>query len=173
MSRNYAPELCYLDGSITRDVVLEVKSGVIVGIHQDERDRQSEYVSGLLLPGLANAHSHAFQRALRGATQRRGVGDDDFWSWREGMYKIALGIDPEALGAISRMAFLDMVEAGFTTVGEFHYLHHQPDGTPYDDPSELALRVIAAARDVGIRIALLRVVYARSGHRKPLDRRQT
>jgi formimidoylglutamate deiminase len=117
------------------------------------------------LPGFVNAHSHAFQRVLRGRTELRAKGHeaDDFWSWRERMYQAATALDPEQLYVVSRQAFVEMALAGVTTVGEFHYLQHQPDGTPYDDESVLAKAVIQAARDVGLRIVLLRVAYARAG----------
>lgn len=119
----------------------------------------------VLFPGFVNAHSHAFQRALRGHVQHRapGAGADSFWTWREAMYGLADTLDPDAVERISTLAFREMVAAGFTTVGEFHYLHHQPDGTPYDDPDELALRVAAAAGTAGIRLVLLYVAYARAG----------
>jgi formimidoylglutamate deiminase len=122
-----------------------------------------------IVPGLVNAHSHAFQRAIRGRTEwvEPSRLDDDFWSWRERMYAAANHFDPEDVYAVSRWAFLEMALSGVTTVGEFHYLHHQPDGTPYDDANELAHRVVTAARDVGIRIALLRVVYRRGGLDRP------
>ena len=116
----------------------------------------------LVMPGFVNAHSHAFQRGIRGWVQH-AVGEDNFWSWRDRMYGLANSLDPDGIEAVSRLAFLEMVEAGFTSVGEFHYLHHQPDGTPWDDPNELSKRVISAARDVGLRINLLRVAYARAG----------
>lgn len=118
-----------------------------------------------VVPGLVNAHSHAFQRAIRGRTEwvEPSHGEDDFWSWRERMYAAATSFGPEDVYATARWAFLEMLLSGITTVGEFHYLHHQPDGSPYDDANELAHRVIAAARDVGIRIALLRVAYRRGG----------
>jgi formimidoylglutamate deiminase len=119
----------------------------------------------LRLPGFVNAHSHAFQRVLRGRTELRAEGHeaDDFWSWRERMYQAATALNPEQFYVASRQAFVEMALAGVTTVGEFHYLHHQPDGTPYDDESVLAKAVIQAARDVGLRIVLLRVAYARAG----------
>jgi formimidoylglutamate deiminase len=117
------------------------------------------------LPGFVNAHSHAFQRVLRGRTELRAAGHeaDDFWSWRERMYQAATALDPEQLYIASRQAFVEMALAGVTTVGEFHYLQHQADGTPYEDESVLAKAVIQAARDVGLRIVLLRVAYARAG----------
>ena len=112
-----------------------------------------------------NAHRHAFQRLLRGRTQASAPGrhEDNFWTWRDTMYRAAAALDPEGLAVASRHCFLEMARAGITTVGEFHYLHHVPDGRPYADPLELALRVIAAAREVGLRIHLLRVGYARPG----------
>jgi formimidoylglutamate deiminase len=114
-----------------------------------------------LLPGFVNAHSHAFQRLIRGRTQWRPADDSasDFWSWREAMYHAALGMSPDDVYSVSRFCFLEMLRAGITTVGEFHYLHNDPAGRPYDDRAELARRVIAAARDVGIRISLLNVCY--------------
>ena len=122
----------------------------------------------VLLPGLVNAHSHAFQRLIRGATHRAGEGDPStFWSWREAMYRAAQALDPDALGAATRACFAEMLRAGITCVGEFHYLHHRPDGRLYDDPAELSNQVIAAAADVGIRLVLLEVYYARAGHGRP------
>lgn len=125
----------------------------------------------LLLPGMVNAHSHAFQRLLRGRTEyvARGREADDFWSWRELMYRTANALEPEGVYAASRQAFVEMALAGITTVGEFHYLHHQSDGTPYADVQELAKQVVRAAREVGLRIVLLRVGYARAGFEQPAN----
>jgi formimidoylglutamate deiminase len=118
----------------------------------------------LVLPALATAHSHAFQRALRGDTQRPGpAGTDDFWSWRSAMYALADSLTPESIRAISLVAYRELHRAGVRTVGEFHYVHHQPGGAPYDDRLILADAVISAAREAGLRVALLRVVYARAG----------
>ena len=117
--------------------------------------------AGLVLPGLATAHSHAFQRALRGRAQRRS---GSFWSWRGLMYQLAERLTPDDLYDLSRFAFAELARSGVTAVGEFHYLHHQPDGTPYDDRTLLADTVIRAALDVGLRITLLRVIYQRPGH---------
>src|SRR4030095_7397058 len=117
-----------------------------------------------LLPGMVNAHSHAFQRVLRGRTEYRTSDQrDSFWDSREMMYSAATRLSPEDVYDGSRMAFLEMALSGITSVGEFHYLHHAPDGRPYDDPNLLAKEVIRAANDLGLRIALLRVAYARSG----------
>lgn len=127
-----------------------------------------------LLPGLVNGHSHAFQRLIRGRTEYVASGReaDDFWSWREAMYRAAEALGPEDVYTASRQAFVEMALAGITTVGEFHYLHHQADGTPYADRNTLAHAVIRAARDVGLRICLLRVGYARAGFRVPENPRQ-
>ncbi|HEX8710149.1 MAG TPA: formimidoylglutamate deiminase [Pyrinomonadaceae bacterium] len=118
-----------------------------------------------LLPGLVNAHSHAFQRVIRGRTERRTGERDSFWTWRELMYSAALRLTPEDIYDASRMAFLEMALGGITAVGEFHYIHHAPDRAPYADPNLMAKAVVGAARSVGLRIALLRVAYARSGYR--------
>ncbi|WP_437318527.1 formimidoylglutamate deiminase [Sorangium sp. So ce385] len=116
------------------------------------------------LPALASAHSHAFQRGMRGEAQRPGPsGSDDFWSWRTAMYALAASLTPESIHAISKVAYRELRAAGVRTVGEFHYVHHQPDGAPYADRTVLADAVIEAARAEGLRIALLRVVYARAG----------
>ena len=117
-----------------------------------------------ILPALATAHSHAFQRALRGDTQRPGpAGSDDFWSWRTAMYRLADSLTPATIHHISLVAYRELYRAGVRTVGEFHYVHHQPGGEPYADRCLLAEAVIAAARDAGLRIALLRVIYHRAG----------
>lgn len=122
----------------------------------------------LELPALATAHSHAFQRAMRGDAQRPGPGEaDDFWSWRTAMYRLAASLTPESIRAISLVAFRELFRAGVRTVGEFHYVHHQPDGTPYDQRTLLADAVISAAREAGLRVALLRVVYHRAGAGRP------
>ena len=116
-----------------------------------------------MLPGMVNAHSHAFQRVLRGRTEFRASNKDSFWTWREMMYSAATRLTPEDIYDASRMAFLEMALNGITAVGEFHYLHHDPDGHSYDDPNLLAKEVVRAAGDLGLRIALLRVAYARAG----------
>lgn len=114
----------------------------------------------IAFPGLANLHSHAFQRGMAGLAETAGPNDDDFWSWRETMYRFVLTLDPDRIEAIAAYAFAEMLEAGFTTVGEFHYLHHQPDGTPYANRAELAERIAAASATSGIGLTLLPVFYA-------------
>jgi formimidoylglutamate deiminase len=124
----------------------------------------------LRLPALSTAHSHAFQRAMRGKAQRRGSDPkDDFWTWRGQMYAVAAALTPESIGSISRVAFRDLARAGVRTVGEFHYIQHQADGTPYDDRTLLADIVIEAAKAEGLRVALLRVAYHRAGPGRPAE----
>jgi len=126
-----------------------------------------------LLPGLINGHSHSFQRVIRGRTEYRTANSNaSFWTWREMMYSAATRLAPEDVYDASRMAFLEMALSGITSVGEFHYLHHGPDGTAYDDPNLMAKEVVRAAEDVGLRIALLRVAYARSGYETETNPRQ-
>jgi formiminoglutamate deiminase len=117
-------------------------------------------LDGLTIPGLANAHSHAFQRALRGRTHS---GRGDFWSWREAMYDLADRLDPDRYLALARATFAEMALAGITCVGEFHYLHHAPGGAPYTDPNEMGRAMIEAARQAGIRITLLDACYLHGG----------
>jgi formimidoylglutamate deiminase len=116
-----------------------------------------------------NVHSHSFQRLIRGKAESRIVSGKDFWSWRGTMYHAASRLDPQDVYDVARMAFLEMVFAGTTTVGEFHYVHNTPSGQPYHDPNLLSKQVIAAAQSVGIRIVLLRTTYLRSGYELPPD----
>src|SRR4030095_4030123 len=126
-----------------------------------------------LLPGMVNAHSHAFQRVLRGRTEyRTSDRRDSFCTGREMMYSAATRLSPEDVYDASRMTFLEMALGGITAVGEFHYLHHAPDGTRYADPNLIAKEVMRAASDVGLRIALLRVAYGRSGFETEINPRQ-
>jgi formimidoylglutamate deiminase len=125
------------------------------------------------LPALATAHSHAFQRALRGCAQRPGdPGGDDFWSWRRAMYTLAASLTPESMHRVAGVAFRELRRAGVLTVGEFHYVHHQPGGGPYADRTVMADAVIDAARSAGLRIALLRVAYHRAGAGRPPEAEQ-
>ncbi len=116
-----------------------------------------------ILPAIANTHSHAFQRAMAGLTEYRGDGQDSFWTWRERMYRFAGRINPEQLYAIAAQLYGEMLEAGYTQVCEFHYLHHQPDGTQYDNPAEMSQAIIRAAEDAGIGLTLLPVLYQTGG----------
>ncbi len=128
---------------------------------------------GWCLAGLPNLHSHAFQRAMAGLAERQSNPEDSFWTWRELMYRFAGRVDPDSQYAIARQLYAEMLEAGYTTVCEFHYLHHAPDGRPYDDPAAMSSSLIAAARDAGIRLTLLPVLYMTGGFDgRPLSERQ-
>jgi formimidoylglutamate deiminase len=126
-----------------------------------------------ILPGFVNVHSHSFQRVIRGRTEHKTAKQHDtFWTWRESMYHAANLLSPEAIYHAARMAFLEMLLSGITTVGEFHYLHHTPNGAPYEDRNLLAFQILRAADEVGVRIALLRTAYVRAGWQKAYDPRQ-
>lgn len=121
-------------------------------------------LAGPVLPGMANLHSHAFQRAMAGLAERAGTGSQDsFWTWRDIMYKFLARLDPQQVGAIAAQLYVEMLKSGYTSVGEFHYLHHQPDGKPYDDLTEMAGQVIGAAERTGIAMTMLPVLYTYSG----------
>jgi formiminoglutamate deiminase len=154
-------ERALLPEGVADDVLLEVTDGVITSV---EVRGQPGGVAGLTLPGLANCHSHAFHRALRGHTQQeRG----SFWTWREQMYAVAADLTPDSYFTLARDVYAEMRDTGITAVGEFHYLHHQPDGTPYDDPNEMGRALLAAADEAGIRIRLLDTCYLAAGFDRP------
>lgn len=167
MSQTWLPDLIYVNGRFESGVALAFE-GEILGLEaQANVANPIRLKNRALLPGLINAHSHAFQRVIRGRTERRSQHTiDSFWTWREQMYAAANRLAPEDIYVASRMAFLEMALSGITAVGEFHYIHHAPDGSRYSDPNLLEREVIRAARDVGIRIALLRVGYARAGFQR-------
>jgi formimidoylglutamate deiminase len=135
----------------------------VASVNELSDEKRIRLANRAILPGMVNSHSHAFQRVLRGRTEYRTSNKDSFWTWREMMYSAATRLTPEDIYDASRMTFLEMALNGITAVGEFHYLHHGPNGHPYDDPNLLAKEVVRAAGDVGLRIALLRVAYARAG----------
>ena len=168
MTTLYRPDLLYAHGGFTEGTGLSVSQGVVAA----GTNASAETVSlpgKALLPGFVNAHSHSFQRLIRGKSESRVTSGRDFWSWRGTMYHAAAQLDPQDVYDVARMAFLEMLLAGTTTVGEFHYLHNAPGGRPYDDPNLLSKQVIAAAQSVGIRIVLLRSAYLRSGYELPPD----
>ena len=148
----------------------DVRAGVLVDVDGERIDsvqtgvpaapEGAEHLRGLVLPGLANAHSHVFQRALRGATHG---GRGSFWSWREQMYALAATLDPGAMLALARATFAEMALAGIAVVGEFHYLHHDPDGNPYAEANAMGEAVIEGAREAGVRITLLDACYLHGG----------
>lgn len=128
-------------------------------------------IDGAAIPGVPNLHSHAHQRAIAGLGERSGSGaDDSFWSWRAAMYAAVARMDPDSFQVVATQLYIEMLKAGFTRVGEFHYLHHAPDGASYDDPAEMSHRAVTAARDAGIGMTLLPVLYATAGFdRAPLE----
>jgi formimidoylglutamate deiminase len=173
----WLPDLIFAGGRFESGLALVCdSSGTIVKLARVDELRDEKRInltSRVMLPGMVNSHSHAFQRVLRGRTEYRTSNQQDsFWTWRELMYSAATRLTPEDIYDASRMAFLEMALGGITAVGEFHYLHHQPDGTPYNDPNLPAKEVMRAAGDVGVRIALLRVAYARSGFHTEVNPRQ-
>src|SRR5258707_664375 len=123
----------------------------------------AEFLAGSVVPGIPNLHSHAFQRAMAGLAERAGDGTDSFWSWREIMYGFVGRLDPEEVEAIAAQLYVEMLKAGYTSVGEFHYLHHQPDGRPYDDPCRMSEALLSAASRSGIGITLLPGLYQCGG----------
>jgi formimidoylglutamate deiminase len=146
--------------------------GQITRFSEDRADltKAQRFPGRAILPGLVNAHSHAFQRLIRGRTEHRTTAQrDTFWTWRQSMYCAANLVSPEALHCAARMAYLEMLLGGITTVGEFHYLHHGPGGVPYENRNLMALQLLQAARKTGLRIALLRTAYVRGGYGKPAD----
>src|SRR6059058_3890577 len=172
----WIPEMLYADGRFTSGMALVCDdAGTITSIARVDELKDEKKISlprRAMLPGMVNAHSHAFQRVIRGRTEYRTTDRDSFWTWREMMYSAATRLLPEDIYDASRMAFLEMALSGITAVGEFHYLHNEPDGKPYNDPNLLAKEVIRAAGDVGLRIALLRVAYARSGFQMEVNPKQ-
>jgi formiminoglutamate deiminase len=179
-SSAYLLERAWVGGVVVDDVLVEIEDGRFTSVtpqsfRLDDKGSSSQRkvhrladepsrLPGLTLPGLANCHSHAFHRALRGRTQReRGT----FWTWREQMYAVAGRLDPDSYFALARATYREMAAAGITSVGEFHYLHHQPDGTPYDDPNAMGRALIAAAREAGVRVSLLDTCYLSSGFGRP------
>jgi formiminoglutamate deiminase len=178
----YLLERAWVEGEVREDVYVEIEAGRFtavelgvgslnlswLGRHANFRFHRPageiSRVPGLTIPGMANCHSHAFHRALRGRTQReRGT----FWTWRERMYAVAQRLDPDSYLALARATYREMVASGITSVGEFHYLHHQPGGTPYEDPNAMGRALIEAAAEAGLRITLLDTCYLSSGFGDP------
>jgi formimidoylglutamate deiminase len=156
----YAADRLWTPQGWIRDAGVQVNDrGMIVGLGAGEGDRLGRWV----LPGMPNLHSHAFQRAMAGLAERKGKTDDSFWTWRETMYAFAATVGPDELQAIAAQLYVEMLKGGYTQVCEFHYLHHQPDGTPYAQPEAMSLALIEAAREAGIALTLLPVLYISGG----------
>ncbi|MBX9362768.1 formimidoylglutamate deiminase [Streptomyces massasporeus] len=164
--RTYWLEHAWLGTTVEPGVALDVRDGRIAAVRTGvpAPPPGAEVLRGLTLPGLANAHSHAFHRALRGTVQ---VGSGTFWTWREVMYATAGRLTPDSYHALARAVYAEMALAGITAVGEFHYVHHNPGGTPYADPNAMGEALIAAAAEAGIRITLLDTAYLSSGFGQP------
>ena len=145
------------------DVRLTLEHGQLSAIEIGVPAAAGDECHAVLVPGMPNLHSHAHQRGMAGLAEWRGASTDSFWSWRELMYRFALAMTPAQLEAIASQLYVEMLEAGFTRVGEFHYLHHDPDGRAYADPAEMAARLAAAATCSGIGLTLLPVFYAHAG----------
>src|SRR5574337_53584 len=167
-TRLWAPR-AWVAGRWAEGVLLRVGSdgcwaGIEAGVAPPP---EAELLGGPVLPGLVNAHSHAFQRAFAGLAEQRDSGADDFWSWRDRMYRVALRITPAQLRSVAAMLYAELLRGGYTQVCEFHYLQHAPDGRPYADPLTLSWALADAAAEVGIGLTLLPVLYQRAGFTQP------
>jgi formiminoglutamate deiminase len=153
-------ERAWLNGRTLPNVQVRSVDGVITSVLSDVPPGDAQRLAGVVFPGFANVHSHAFHRALRGRTHADG---GTFWTWRDAMYRLSARLDPDSYYRLARLVYAEMVLAGFTCVGEFHYLHHAPGGTRYADPNAMGTALIEAARDAGIRITLLDTCYLAGG----------
>jgi len=163
MATSIFAEQALLADGWQQNVRLSIAEGSLAGIEVDANPAPSDERHAIVLPGMPNLHSHAFQRGMAGLAETRGPGADSFWSWREVMYRFALSMTPDQVEAVAAQLYVEMLEAGFCRVGEFHYLHHDLDGRPYANIAEMAERIAAAASETGIGLTLLPVFYAHSG----------
>lgn len=149
------------------------ESGRILSVSQESLP-DSVYIEGYALPGFQNAHSHAFQYAMAGLAERHSAnaGADDFWSWRETMYQLALNINPEEMKSIAAMLYAELVRHGYTNVAEFHYVHHDKNGRAYDNLAAMGEALVEAAKEAGIKITLIPIFYQKGGFRQPPNERQ-
>lgn len=160
----YFADRALLPDGWASQVRLEVDpTGTITAVRASASAEGAEYLRGPLLPGMPNVHSHAFQRAMAGLAEVAGNPDDSFWTWRDLMYRLVRKITPEHLEVIARQLYIKMLKAGYTSVAEFHYLHHDADGSPFADPAEMAMRISQAAASTGIGLTLLPVLYSQGG----------
>jgi len=146
-----------------RNVGLDIEGGTIAAVHPDANAEGRERIAGIALPGLPNLHSHTFQRGMAGLAETRGPEGDSFWTWRQVMYRFLGSLTPDDVEAIAAFAMMEMLEGGFTSLAEFHYLHHDADGRAYADIAELSARIAAAAQETGMGLTLLPVFYAQGG----------
>jgi formimidoylglutamate deiminase len=162
--RRFFAERALLPEGWAHRVLIEIgEDGVIIGVSPDGVAGDSERASGPVLPAMPNLHSHAFQRAMAGRTEHAAGTEDSFWTWRKVMYGFVAKLDPDSLEAIAAQLYVEMLKAGYGSVAEFHYLHHDPDGRPYADAAEMSWRILAAARTAGIALTHLPVLYAAGG----------
>lgn len=162
--QNYLIKKAFLDDGWAENVRLSVSDdGFISGLSKNATAEQDDQHLGLVIPGLVNCHSHSFQRAMAGLTEYQVSSTDTFWSWRKTMYRFANLVSPENLQDIASYLYLEMIKQGYTSVAEFHYLHHQPNGTAYSSVSQLSQSIINAANITGINLTLLPVLYMNSG----------
>ena len=159
----YVFDHALLPSGWARDVRVDVARRRDHAVTPTRRDGRASASSGLAIPGLPNLHCHAFQRGMAGLAERRGPAHDSFWTWREVMYRFLGRLTPDDAEAIAAFAYMQMLETGFTAVGEFHYLHHDIDGRPYADLGEMAARIAAAASATGIGLTLLPTLYMHGG----------
>ncbi|RUU51004.1 amidohydrolase family protein, partial [Mesorhizobium sp. M2C.T.Ca.TU.002.02.1.1] len=151
-----------LPGGWQDNVRIAFEDGRISSVEVGASAQAGDERHAIVLPGMPNLHSHAFQRGMAGLAELRGLSADSFWSWREVMYRFALSMTPDQVEAVAAQLYVEMLEAGFSRVGEFHYLHHDRDGQPYANIAEMAERIAAASADTGIGLTLLPVFYAHS-----------
>ena len=163
MQRELFFDQALLPSGWARDVRVTVADGTTVAVAQDAPRAGADHVPGIAVPGLPNLHSHGFQRGMAGLAERRGPTADSFWTWREVMYHFLQRLSPDDVEAITAFAYMEMLEAGFTTVGEFHYLHHDVDGRPYANLGEMVERIAAASAQTRIGLTLLPSFYAYGG----------
>ncbi|MET3793885.1 formiminoglutamate deiminase [Aquamicrobium terrae] len=156
-------ENALLPEGLARDVRITFSDGRIQRVEKGVAAQSGDERHRFVAPAMPNLHSHAFQRAMAGLAETRGPGADSFWSWRTEMYRVALSMTPEQVEAVAAQLYMEMLEAGFCRVGEFHYLHHDKDGSHYADPAEMAARIGAASTEAGIALTLLPAFYAHSG----------
>lgn len=171
----FAPDFIYTPEGFQANMVVAISDdGYITAISPRSADSPvTDPLPGVaLLPGFVNTHSHVFQRALRGRTHRPLSLQDTFWTWRRAMYAEAGRLDPDVIYTEALRTYREMLAAGYTTVGEFHYVHHQPDGQPYARPNAMSEAVLEAGREAGIRVVLLMTAYAQSGFNQPPEERQ-
>ncbi len=161
-NRKFRFESALVSGRWQGDVCVVVDDdGMIAAVEANSSD--GEPVKGAAVAAMPNVHSHAHQRLMAGLAEKAGPGADSFWTWREAMYGFALKLSPDDLEAVAAQGYVEMLKAGFSAVGEFQYLHHQPDGRPYDDIAEMSVRCVAAADQAGIAITMLPALYAHGG----------